>query len=261
MTDLAACLAFATETAFQAGRLTLGYYQRQLQVDRKADQSPVTIADREAEALIRQRLERFFPGHGIVGEEFGEMRPGATHRWFIDPIDGTKAFARGVPLYAVLIGLEIGGRIEVGAVYLPALDEMLSAATGLGAWWNGRAARVSEVRELSEATVCYTDIGNFARHNRAEAFTQLAERAYDRRGWSDAYGYVLVATGRAEVMLDPVMNPWDCAPFPVILREAGGYFGDWQGRESIQAGEALASNGALKEQVVAALASSPKLSS
>ncbi len=251
---LSSYLEFACDTAFQAGRLTLGYYQRGLEATRKLDESPVTRADREAEELIRRAIETRYPEHGVIGEEYGVTRESATHRWFIDPIDGTKAFVRGVPLYAVLLGLEVEGRIEVGAVYLPALDEMLSAASGLGAHWNGRAARVSSVSSLSEATVCHTDLVGFGKYGREAAFARLCARAYDRRGWSDAYGYALVATGRAEAMLDPVMNPWDCGPFPVIFREAGGYFGDWQGNETVDAGEALATNAALKDEVLGLLA-------
>lgn len=253
VTALREYLEFAVHLADQAGRLTLGYYRRQLDPTFKRDDTPVTAADREAEVLLRHLIAERYPEHGIAGEEYGLEREAAEHRWFIDPIDGTKAFVRGVPLYAVLVGLEIAGRVEVGAVYLPALDEMVAAASGLGCSWNGRAARVSEATGLERATICYTDVASFAAHGRQEAFARLCGKSYDRRGWSDAYGYVLVATGRAEAMLDPVVNAWDCGPFPVILREAGGYFGDWRGRETIHAGEALATNGALKEEILALL--------
>ena len=144
--QLSGYLDFMTETAYLAGRLTLGYYQSGLAVDYKADNSPVTIADRKAEELIRGRIEHSYPEHAIVGEEFGlKESQGASHRWIIDPIDGTKSFMRGVPLYGVLLGLEIDGQVEVGAAYFPALDEMIAAATGLGCWWNGRPAHVSAI--------------------------------------------------------------------------------------------------------------------
>ena len=142
----------------------------------------------------------------------------------IDPVDGTKSFMRGVPLYAVLIGLEIDGVIRVGAVYLPALDEMLCGADRLGAWWNGRRARVSEVDTLARACVCYTTYHNFGQRDPG-LWERLASQVYMLRGWSDCYGYMAVATGRAEACLDPNMNIWDCGPFPVIFREAGGFFG------------------------------------
>lgn len=251
--DLKPLLDFATELAYDAGRLTLGYFGRtgDLGLERKADLSPVTLADREAETLIRRRVGARYPEHAVVGEEYGEDDKEATHRWLVDPIDGTKAFVRGVPLYGVLVGLEVEGRIEVGVANFPALGELCAAATGLGCTLNGRAVRVSSAKSLSESTVGFTDIASFARYNRAEAWERVAAAAYDRRGWSDAYGHMLVATGRLEAMLDPVMNAWDCGPFPVLLREAGGYFGDWAGNETIYGGEALSTTRALLPELLA----------
>jgi len=243
--SLAAYLDFARETAYLAGRLTLGYYQSDIRPDFKSDDSPVTIADRKSEELIRARIEQRFPGHGILGEEYGDARNDASHRWVVDPIDGTKAFARGVPLYGVLIGLEIEGRVEVGVAYYPALNEMLAAATGEGCWWNSRRARVSPESSLARAYVCYSETRSFPQYNRAAEWARIQQATYTCRGWSDAYGYLLVATGRAEAMLDPIMNAWDCGPFPPILREAGGYFGDWRGNETIHGHESLATSAAL----------------
>lgn len=244
-------LEFITETAYLAGRLTLGYFQTGIRPDHKADQSPVTVADRLAEELIRSRIEKRYPAHAIIGEEFGAKEAqSASHCWYIDPIDGTKSFIRGVPLYAVLIGLEIEGQVQVGACYLPALDEMVAAATGLGCWWNGRRAQVSSVSSLSQAVVTCTDAAKFARHGRGEAWERIQQAAWYRTGWGDAYGYCLVATGRAELMLDPIMNDWDCGPFPPILSEAGGYFGDWQGNVTIHAAEALATTQTLLPEVL-----------
>jgi len=248
-------MAFTTETAYLAGRLTLGYYQTGTRPDFKADDSPVTVADRLAEELIRSRIEARYPSHTIVGEEYGEKAGSdAAFRWFIDPIDGTKSFVRGVPLYGVLIGLEIEGVPEVGVAYFPALDEMLAAATGLGCWWNGRRARVSEVADLSRAWLSSTDPGAFDKYGRVEAWQRLQQATYYRTGWGDAYGYMLVATGRIELMLDPVMNAWDAGPFPPILREAGGYFGDWQGNTTLYAGEGLATTQTLLPQVLKVIA-------
>jgi myo-inositol-1(or 4)-monophosphatase len=251
---------FAVETAWQAGRLTLGYYQTGLRPDFKADDSPVTLADKEAEQFIRSRIESRFPDHAIVGEEYGVAETeGATHRWFVDPIDGTKSFMRGVPLYAVLIGLEIEGRIEAGACYFPALDEMVSAATGLGCWWNGRRARVSAETDLSRSIIAHIDTASFAKYgDKGAAWQRLQQASYYNAGWCDAYGYALVATGRVEVALDPIVNAWDCGPFPVIMREAGGYYGDWQGNETMHAGEALATNWQLLPEVLALLNGSTK---
>lgn len=248
---LSSYLNFTTQTAYLAGRLTLGYYQTGVAVDYKADASPVTIADRKAEELIRSRIEKAYPQHAIVGEEFGlKESHGASHRWIIDPIDGTKSFMRGVPLYGVLLGLEIEGKVEVGAAYFPALDEMIAAASGLGCWWNGRPARVSTVSDLKQAYFSTTTVKAFEKHDRIEVFNRLMRSCYYQTGWSDAYGYMLVATGRVEMMLDPVMNVWDCGPFPPIFSEAGGFFGDWKGNATIYAHESLATTQALLPQVL-----------
>jgi histidinol-phosphatase len=247
-------LAFAVETAWQAGQMTLGYFQTGLRPELKADESPVTVADQGAEQLIRQRLADAYPRHAVVGEEYGEAAGSGGFRWFIDPIDGTRSFVRGVPLYAVLLALEVDGVIEVGAAYFPALGEMLAAATGEGCWWNGRRAHVSAVDSWREAIISFTDAPAFATYQRAAAWDRLQACGATVRGWSDAYGHLLVATGRAEVMLDPIMSPWDCGPFPVILREAGGYFGDWQGNSTIYAQEGLSCNAALRERVLALVA-------
>jgi histidinol-phosphatase len=250
--DLKGYLDFATQTAHEAGRLTLGYFGTEAaRPESKSDGSPVTVADREAERLMRARIAARYPRHAVVGEEYGEDEGGdASHRWLLDPIDGTRAFARGVPLYGVLIGLEVENNCEVGVAYFPALDEMIGAATGEGCYLNGRRVAVSSVETLRNGILSFTDATSFEEHGREEAFRRLRRAVSTSRGWSDAYGHALVATGRAELMLDPVMNPWDCAPFPPILRESGGYFGDWSGEETIHAGEALSTTRRLLPQVL-----------
>lgn len=249
-----ALLNFATDLAFKAGRITLSHFQTDVQTTFKADDSPVTIADRETERFIREAIEKAYPNHDIVGEEHGTSESGSSHRWYIDPIDGTKSFMRGVPLYGVLIGLEIAGRIEVGVAHFPALNEMVYAATGEGAYWNGRACRVSETSDLSRAVCAHIDTASFARYgDKGEKWARLQQATYYNAGWCDAYGYALCATGRVDLMLDPIVSSWDASPFPVILREAGGYFGDWQGNETHLAGEALATNANLQQAVLALL--------
>lgn len=261
--NLQSYLDFATDLAYRAGRITLGYFNAGVRPDYKADDSPVTAADRAAEELIRGEIEKRFPTHSILGEEFGEtirfsdaasasssVLSSASQRWIVDPIDGTKSFLRGVPMYAVLIGLEIDGEIKVGAAYYPGTDEMLCAAEGLGAWWNGRRARVSETDNFGRAFMCYTDARSMLTHGRGPAWDRISAASYVSRGWSDAYGYLCVATGRAEAMFDPIMSIWDCGPFPVIFKEAGGYFGSWDGREGHTYNEALACNAALKSQIL-----------
>ena len=252
MTDtLRETLDFLVETAYLAGRSTLAHFQAGVQADYKADRSPVTLADRKAEELVRGRIEKYYPGQAIVGEEFGKSEnQDSRWRWIIDPIDGTKSFLRGIPLYAVLLGLEIDGKVEAGAAYFPALDEMLAGASGEGAWWNGRRAHVSDVASLDGAWITCTDPSGFYKAGKGESWDRMLKTGYVHGGWSDAYGYLLVATGRAEVMMDPVMDVWDCGPFPPIFREAGGYFGDWKGNETIYAREALATNGKLLPAVL-----------
>jgi myo-inositol-1(or 4)-monophosphatase len=266
--DLMAYLAFAADLAYRAGRLTLGYFDAGIRSDFKPDDTPVTAADQAAESFMRSEIEKSFPGHAILGEEYGgsdtatgreQGEPEAAEapsnrgadrcRWLIDPIDGTKSFMRGVPLYGVLLALEVDGVVRVGAAYYPGTDELLSAADGLGCWWNGRRARVSD-RGLDRGLVCFTTYRNFEKYDRLAAWQRLQDGAYMVRGWSDAYGYLLVATGRAEAMLDPVMAVWDCGPFPVILREAGGFFGSWDGREGHTHGEGMACNAIVKGQMV-----------
>ena len=248
--DLREYLDFAAQTAHEAGRLTLGYFRTgKMRTEFKPDDTPVTAADREAERLIRARIGARYPEQAVVGEEYG-AEGDSSHRWIVDPIDGTKAFVRGVPLYGVLIGLEIEGACEVGAAYFPALDEMVYAATGEGCYCNGRRSRVSSAETLEGGILSFTDAATFEERGREAAFRRLRGAAGGSRGWSDAYGHALVAAGRVELMLDPVVNPWDCAPFPPILREAGGYFGDWSGNETIHAGEALSTPRELLPEVL-----------
>lgn len=251
--SLRSYLDFARATAHEAGQLTLRYFQTDAaRAEFKLDDTPVTIADREAEQLIRQRIGSRFPGHAIVGEEYGSgADAGASHRWIVDPIDGTKSFVHGVPLYGVLLALEIEGAVEVGVACFPALNEMVSAATGCGCEWNGRPARVSAETRLDRALCCHMDTAFFGKNGKDAPWSRLQKSVYYNAGWCDAYGYLLVATGRAEIMLDPVMQVWDCAPFPPIFREAGGYFGDWKGNAGrIDANEALATTPALLPQVL-----------
>ncbi len=242
-------LAFAIQTAIDAGGIALAHYQSGIAVEFKPDRSPVTEADRGAEQAIRQAIAERYPDHSVVGEEYGADERSSPFRWVVDPIDGTKSFVRGVPLFGTLIGLEIDGRVEVGVCHLPALNETVAAATGLGCTWNGRTARVSATRALEEATVLFSDSRMLGERlgGKREAF----ERATGLlRTWGDCYGYCLVATGRADVMIDPAMNPWDCAALVPILRESGGRFTDWTGAERIDGGDAVGTNGTLHDAVL-----------
>lgn len=244
--DLEGLLDFAVELARGAGEITLKYFKKSLKPERKGDGSPVTIADREAERFIRERIEEKFPQDAILGEEEAARAGHSGRQWIIDPIDGTYSFVRGVPLYGVLIGLEINEEVVLGVVNLPALGEIVYAARGTGCFWNDTRARVSQVETLEDALVLSTDFGACERYGFGATAERLQRAAGARRTWGDCYGHVLVATGRAEIMLDPVMNVWDCAPFLPILEEAGGTFTDWKGNRTIRGGNAVSTNGHFK---------------
>jgi histidinol-phosphatase len=251
--NLKTTLDFAVELAREAGAITLEYFRGSFAVERKADNSFVTIADRGAEQFLRRKIHAEFPQDAILGEEEGEQTGTSGRRWILDPIDGTYSFVHGVPLYAVLIGLEIDGESRLGVVNLPALNELVSAAKGLGSFWNGRPARVSSTSSLSEALLLATDFWSCEQHGFGLAAQTLQEQVHSRRTWGDAYGHVLVATGRAEIMLDPIMNIWDCAALLPIVEEAGGTFTDWRGERTIAGGNAVSTNGKLFPEVLASI--------
>jgi histidinol phosphatase-like enzyme (inositol monophosphatase family) len=244
-------LAVAIDAAWAGGRRTLAYFNADLTVDRKRDGSPVTEADREAEAVMRGVIGRAFPDHAILGEEEGETAGAGPCRWIIDPLDGTRTFVRGVPLYGTLVGVELGGEPVVGVIYLPALDELVAAARGEGCTWNGRPCRVSSVSQLEQGLLAVTD--ERVARGRAGGFDRLAARTELQRTWADCYGYVLVATGRAEVAVDPVMEVWDCAALLPVVEEAGGRFTDWKGERTIRGRDAVATNGLLHDEVLGLL--------
>lgn len=247
-------LDFALDAAWQAGRITLGYFQAGTPAERKADNTPVTIADREAEQKLRRLINARWPGHALIGEEYGHAAGNtgeSGYTWIIDPIDGTKSFVHGVPIYAVLLALVKDNEPVLGVMHFPGLNEVVYAGRGRGCYWNGRPARVSGVSDLSDAVLLASDLNTFAGFGRSGSFQRLIDATYIQRTWGDAYGYALVATGRAEIMVDPVMAVWDCGPLQVILEEAGGTFTDWKGTPTIFGGEAVATNGALFDQVMA----------
>jgi len=248
--ELKELLAFAMELARGAGDITLKYFRRRPQTSTKADGSYVTIADREAESYLRRQIAERFPDDGILGEEEGEHEGRSGRRWIVDPIDGTFAFVHGVPFYGVLIALEIDGEPAIGVVNIPALNEMVSAAKGCGCFFNGEPARVSKTESLNEALLLATDFNACQRYGFHRAGELLQQRTKSSRTWGDCYGYVLVATGRADVMLDPVMNLWDCAPLLPIMEEAGGTFTDWRGVRTVNGGNSIATNGRLFDEVM-----------
>lgn len=255
--EIAARLELARQIAHEAGQLTLRYFRNSdLLVERKSDQSPITIADREAEELLRKRIMAAFADDGIVGEEFDEKPGTSRFQWMLDPIDGTKSFICGVPLYGTMVGVTRDDLAVIGVIEIPALGESIHAATDCGAWYStqGQApvrAAVSKVDQLKESLFCTTEIDTFDQTGRTTVFDQLQGRARLTRTWGDCYGYVLVATGRAEVMIDPQLSVWDTTALKPIVEEAGGTLTDFQGRPTVFSGEAVATNGRVVDEVLA----------
>ena len=236
-------LAAAVEQVARiAGEVALRYYKSSLVIESKADGSPVTIADRNAEQVARVWIEKNFPGDGILGEELGITRPDAARRWVLDPVDGTKTFVRGVPLWGTLVGLCEGEEVLAGAAYFPALGEMLASARGAGCWWNGARCAVSTIATLHEGTVLTTDERFAGDGGHLTGWRNLSSTAAVARSWGNCYGYLLVATGRAEVMVDGIVSPWDAVALMPIVEEAGGVFTDWEGTRTAFGGSAVATN-------------------
>lgn len=247
----------AVELAKQAGQHTLSYFQQaDLNVERKGDNSPVTIADREAEQLVRDGIADAFPDDAVLGEELEDTSGTTAFKWIIDPIDGTKSFICGVPLYSTLIGIERDGEPLVGVIYVPGTDELVYACRGESTWYQQgsgeiQPARVSSRTSLSEACFVTSQVDSFCRRDANDVYRQLQDACFITRTWGDGYGYLLVATGRAELMVDPVMNLWDAAAILPVIEGAGGTFTDWSGTPTIHGGEGIGTTPDLLDEVIA----------
>ncbi len=240
----------AVELARMAGEATLRWFRNDaLAVDRKGDGTPVTQADREAERLIRAELAVRHPDDGVLGEEEPETHGTSGRRWILDPIDGTKAFTHGVPLYSNLLALEDEHGIAVGVINIPALGETVWAGRGRGCWCNGEPARVRACEDIAAAYVTTSGLGPWS----DEAILALQQSGASLRTWGDGYGYVLVATGRVDAMVDPIAELYDLAPMPVILAEAGGRFTSLEGEEGPDRGSGIASSGPLHDALLGLL--------
>jgi histidinol-phosphatase len=249
MTESSSTLLNAVEeVARKAGNIALDLYRDRPAVETKADGSPVTIADRNAERAAREWIASRFPDDGVVGEELGATAGKSPRRWVIDPIDGTKSYVAGVPLWGTLIAVCEGETVLAGAVYCAAVGEMLVAADGEGCWLNGSRARVSAVSSIAAATVLTTGLSFQKRPERQPGWQRLAGVARVARTWGDCYGYLLVATGRAEVMTDSIVAEWDTAAVQRCVVEAGGVFTDWAGNPTAFGGSAIATNALLADE-------------
>lgn len=261
-TALGGRLRVAIELAQLAGRSTLELFQNaDVAVEIKGDDSPVTIADKNAEKLIRQQLAEKFPGDAILGEEFGEQAGSSDFQWIVDPIDGTKSFISGVPLYSTLVGVVTGRQCVAGVIYVPALDEIVFAGRGLGAWHcraNGPLTRCQvSNKPLERGLFVVSQVDSFGERGAGQAYQAIEKQAYITRSWGDGYGYLLVATGRAELMIDPVANPWDLAAVQPVVEEAGGKFTSWTGEATVFGGDGVGSNSLVHQQALELLAQKP----
>src|SRR5262245_46213786 len=240
-----------------AGEIALAYYGGRFDVALKADQTPVTQADQEAEQLIVDRLGRAFPDHGFLGEEFGDAG-GKDRRFIIDPIDGTKNFVRGIPVWATLLALEEHGEVTAGVIHNPALGELFWAQRGGGAFRNGERVSVSHIARLAEAQLIHSALRPLRESGHWERFGRLVDATDRQRGFGDYMGYTLVAEGKAEIYAEIYvegsgLRPWDLAPCKILVEEAGGLFTDLTGRPTIYTGSAIATNGHLHEAALALL--------
>lgn len=249
--DLEELRAFAERLAEAAGEVALSYFHKHVEVELKSDQSPVTVADRETERFIRAAITERYPDHDILGEEYGagDTTAGCAFKWVVDPIDGTKAFIAGVPLYTTLIALLYDGEPVIGVIRNGVLRETVSAAVGHGCTMNGTPCRVSREASLENARLNVTDYASLSR--KLPAFVdRILPLVRSANTWADAYGYLLVATGRADIMMDPAMSLWDIAPLRPIITEAGGSFTDLDGSDSGTGTSALATNGLLHDRLL-----------
>ena len=247
-------LSFALELANLADAITVERFQADdLVVETKPDQTPVTEADRAVEQALRKRIGDERPAHGVIGEELGADGKGSA-RWVLDPIDGTKNYLRGIPVWATLIALEREGRVEVGVVSAPALHRRWWAARGERAFANGRRIRVSQVADLADAVLSHASLGSWEQHGLGEQFLDLARRCWRTRGFGDFWSHMLVAEGAADLAVEPEVELWDLAAPQVIVEEAGGRFTDLGGTPTPAGGSVVSSNGLLHDRVLATLA-------
>ena len=252
--DLSPYRTFMTELARDSGDFIRPLYrQPSVVVETKSDQSPVTIADRGAEELMRAHIAKRFPTHGIIGEEFGSERPDSEFVWVLDPVDGTKAFITGLPLWGTLIALLHQGQPVLGCINQPVLDQLV-LGDGTSTTLNGRVVRCRTTTRIEDSTVLTSDTLTPAKLQNGPAFDVLQNRAKLVRTWGDCYGYLLLATGWADVALDPIVNPWDIAALVPIVRGARGVITDWQGGPAYPANSTVAAaTPALHAEVIATL--------
>ena len=220
-----------------------------LQVETKEDETPVTIADRETEHVLREKIRQTYPAHGIIGEEFGNEREEAEYVWVLDPIDGTKSFISGVPLFGTLIGLLKEGTPLLGAIDLPILGQRMTG-DGEQTLLNGKPVQIRKTVTLAETTLLSTDPLEPSRIWNSDAWRDLTSRVRLYRTWGDCYGYLLLASGKADIMIDPIVSKWDFLPIIPIIRGAGGIITDWMGNDPIKGNSIIASSPSIHAEII-----------
>jgi histidinol-phosphatase len=245
-------LEAAVEAARAAGEVALKHYRGGFDVTLKPDQTPVTVADREAEKVIEEILTKVTPTYGFLGEEYGS-RGSTERRWIVDPIDGTRNFVRHIPFWATLIALEEQGEVTVGVIHNPVTGELYAARKGDGTRLNGVPIRVSATSALAEAHLLHAGLDIMRTGGHWDGFVRLVDATARQRGFGDYYGYALVAEGKAELYVEMDLKPWDLAACKIIVEEAGGLFTDLTGRPSIYTGSALVSNSRVHDAALALL--------
>lgn len=254
--EIVARLQFGLDVSARAEAIVMKYFlDETLQVTLKGDHSPVTVADRGAEEFLRGKIAQEFPDDTIMGEEFGEQAGSSGYRWVLDPIDGTKSFIYGVPLFGMLIGIQYESEGVAGICRIPALREVVYAQRGGGAWWQRgdlppKKAKVRETTKLSESLFLFTAVEGFQQINRFDALEKFSSACKLSRSWGDCYGHILVATGRADLMVDPLLAEWDGAALMPIIEEAGGLFMDWSGTATVTGGNGISTVPALKDEIL-----------
>lgn len=241
--------SFCRMLAVESGKIISSYFRSEINIERKKDSSPVTIADKKAEELMRELIMKHFPDHGIIGEEFGTHNENAEYKWILDPIDGTKSFITGALTFGTLIALTKNNKPVLGVINQPILNEFL-IGDNIIAELNDIKVNVRDCGNLHEATLLATDhymIGDFQNFSK---FEELAKKVRLYRNWGDCYGYYLLATGYADIMLDPIMNSWDLTALIPIIKGAGGEITDWQGNNAETGTSIIASNKNLHKEVV-----------
>lgn len=240
---------FCQILAIESGRIIRSYFRSEISIETKADETPVTIADKKAEEKMREMIMKYYPDHGIIGEEFGKHNPDAEYQWVLDPIDGTKSFVCGTVTFGTLIALMKNGEPLFGVFVQPVLNEFMIGDNEI-TLLNGQPVKVRPCNKLNEAVLLTTDHLNIAKYQNKEKFDKLISQTKLYRNWGDCYGYYLLATGYADIMVDPIMSLWDLMALIPIIKGAGGVITDYHGNNAVHGNSIIASASGIHEKVI-----------